>query len=87
MVEAGHFVHAEFVVALVEEVDALGVFVFVAAGFHDGVGDFHVRESVEHGGFFAEDVVVVDWDRAVAAKFVGDGGVIFIGEVFDCLYS
>ena len=87
MVEGRHFVHAEVLEALVEDVDA-GGFVFLvggAIGFHDCVGDFHVCEGVEHRGFFAQDFVIVDWGRAVASEFVGDGGVVLVGEVFDCL--
>ena len=85
VVERGQFFQVEFLEALVELIDPLGVFGFVAGGFHDGVGDFHVRKGIEHRDFFAEDVIVVNQGGPVTAKFVGNGGVVFVGEILNGL--
>ena len=82
-VEGRHLVEIEAGEALVEEVDGGGVAGFVRVGFHDLVGDFHVREGVEHGDFALQHVVVVDHGGFGAAEDVWDGRVVLVGEVFD----
>ena len=78
VIQRRHLGHVEFREALVEHVDAFGVFAFVGGGFHDRVGHFHVGEGVQHGGLFAEDLIIVDCWRAVAAEFVGDCRVVLV---------
>ena len=58
MGEGCQFVHAAGVEALVEEADTDGVADWVDRGAHDRVGEFHVREGVEHGDLAAERLVV-----------------------------
>jgi hypothetical protein len=71
---------------LVEEGGGGDVFGLVV-GTHNGVGDFHVGECVEHCYLLAEGVVVVNLGWGVAAADVRDGGVVAVCEVLDSLYS
>ena len=83
VVQGRHVVHVELLEAFVEEVDVFGLLVLVARRLHDLVGNFHVREGVKHGDFGAEKIVVVDRWRSAAAEFMGNGGVVLVGEVLD----
>lgn len=77
VVKWSHLLEFQILEAFIEQGDAAGV-LGLAVRVHDRVGNSHVGECVQHGDFFAEQVVGVDNGGAGAAEDVGDRGVIFV---------
>lgn len=86
MVKNGELLHAQVFEAGVEQVNRAAIFRLVV-GPHDGVGDLHVGQGVEHGNFLPQDMVIVDHGRPIAPKRMRNRGIVLVGPFLDDLVA
>lgn len=77
---------SEVLEVFIKSTDAGSIFGFVI-GMHDGVGHFHICESIKHRDFSSDCVLVVDERWAISPEDMRDGRVVLVCPFLDDLPS
>lgn len=86
VVERRQFLQLQILEMSVEPTGAGTVLGFVV-GLHDGVGDLHVGQRVQHGHFPCDRVMVVDYGWLITAEDVWNRRIVLVGPFLDNFLS